>query len=114
MRGQSSYFADMKKFFVVCFLLMSIVCAAESEPLIEASPEPSTTAVENVSLKAETCPADSVLSANYAKCKQALTIAIDAQIEKQKSPDRSMQMASAAGTFVGGILLGLLFGWWLL
>lgn len=100
----------MKKFFLACFLLMSAVCANASEP----STDPAAVPVESVSLQTETCPSDSILSADYAKCKQALTIAIDAQIERQKTPDRSMQMASAAGTFVGGLLLGLLFGWWLL
>lgn len=70
------------------------------------------TSAETVSLAPpETCPSDSMLSVNYAKCKQALTIAVDAQMDRKVNRDRSMEMASTAGAFLGGALVGFLVGW---
>ena len=64
---------------------------------------------------AETCPSDSILSANYANCQQALKIVVNAQMDANNGGrDRSMEMARTAGSFLGGALIGFLIGWLLL
>lgn len=80
--------------------------------------------LQKVSLSASSeCPADTALvsernayKAEYAKCAQALGIAINSQVDKKQlvGGDRSNYMAATSGSFVGGILIGLLLGWWLL
>ncbi len=107
----------MKK-ILLALLFLSVTLFAESVSDSLATVERVDSAkasVEEVSLAPpETCPSDSMLSANYAKCKQALTIAVDARMDRNANRDRSMEMASTAGSFLGGALIGFLLGWWLL
>ncbi len=107
----------MKKILLV-LLILSVSLLAESLPDSLSTVErevPAGTSVESVSLSTpETCPSDSMLSANYAKCTQALSIAVNSQMDRKANRDRSMEMASTAGSFLGGALIGLLLGWWLL
>lgn len=102
----------MKK-FVFLLLFLSMAALAEEPSAMEVSADSvSAESVQAVSLAPmETCPSDSILSADYAKCKQALTIAVGAQMDRNANRDRSMEMASTAGAFVGGALLGFLLGW---
>jgi len=107
----------MKKILLV-LLILSMSLFAESLPDSLATVERGVyteASVETVSLAPpEICPSDSMLSADYAKCKQALSIAVNAQMDRTANRDRSMEMASTAGSFLGGALIGFLLGWWLL
>ncbi len=104
----------MKK-ILLALLFFSVTLLAEGLTDSLATVERTAVAensAETVSLAPpETCPSDSILSANYAKCKQALTIAVDAQMDRKMNRDRSMEMASTAGAFLGGALVGFLIGW---
>lgn len=102
----------MKKWTFAVFCLCTFLFA--EEPADSATTE-NVPAAEQVSLApAETCPSDSILSANYAKCQQALSVAIHSQMDRKISKDRSFEMAATTGSFIGGALIGLLLGWWLL
>lgn len=104
----------MKKILLVLLFLSATLLAedlTDSFAAVEKTVAAETSA-ETVSLASpETCPSDSMLSANYAKCKQALTIAVEAQMDRKMNRDRSMEMASTAGAFIGGALVGFLLGW---
>lgn len=104
----------MKKILLALLFLSATLFA---EDLTDSLATVEKTAVAEVSAETvslappETCPSDSMLSANYAKCKQALTIAVEAQMDRKMNRDRSMEMASTAGAFLGGALIGFLLGW---
>ncbi len=102
----------MKKSVILC-LFLGAVLFAEEIPDSAVSQRDVSPAEVSLS-QAEKCPSDSMLSANYAKCQQALSIAIGAQMDKSAPRDRSFEMAATTGSFVGGALIGLLLGWWLL
>lgn len=99
----------MKRILLVCLISALPLFAETSENPV---PVGETASALEVSLSpAEKCPSDSILSANYAKCAQALAITVEAQMDKNAGRSRSMEMASTAGAFVGGALLGFLLGW---
>ncbi len=107
----------MKKILLALLFLSATLLAEDLTDSLTAVEKTAVAEVsaETVSLASpETCPSDSMLSANYAKCKQALTIAVEAQMDRKMNRDRSIEMASTAGTFLGGALIGFLLGWWLL
>lgn len=102
----------MKKSILIGLFFAAFLFAEEAPGSAVSQGE---TSLSQVSLSpAEKCPSDSMLSANYAKCQQALSIAIGAQMDKNAPRDRSFEMAATTGSFVGGALIGLLLGWWLL
>ena len=128
------YFTGMRKFlFVFFYLAISLFAETNSNFVVADSAKNSSFLSDShvadsaalssppdsllaVSLSpAEKCPSDSILSANYAKCQQALKIVVNSQLDKQNAKrDRSMEMAGAVGSFVGGALIGFLLGWLLL
>ncbi len=102
----------MKKWIFAVFFLCTALFAEEPVNTVAADTIPT---AEQVNLApAETCPSDSILSANYAKCQQALSVAIHSQMDRKIPKDRSFEMAATTGSFIGGALIGLLLGWWLL
>lgn len=99
----------MKRILLVCLISAAAILAETPGGSV---PVRDTSSIREVSLSsAEKCPSDSILSANYAKYAQALTIAVESRMDKNAGRNRSMEMASTAGAFVGGALLGFLLGW---
>lgn len=97
----------MKRILLVCLISAAAILAETPGESVR-----DTSSIREVALSpAEKCPSDSILSANYAKCAQALTIAVESRMDKNAGRNRSMEMASTAGAFVGGALLGFLLGW---
>ncbi|PWL01880.1 hypothetical protein B0H50_11046 [Hallerella porci] len=136
-RSQIFYIFRMKKFSLTILFLAAALFAEPAETIESvnadssekvnslsdsaqtfsaglAASEKDSSAVVSLA-PAETCPSDSILSANYANCQQALKIVVNAQMDANNGGrDRSMEMARTAGSFLGGALIGFLIGWLLL